>query len=363
MIEYENAPFQVLVRERPIETASLPGNFVPQPLPPRSNPALLYLARLGPGSQRTQRAALDSIAALLTGGRATAVDMPWHLLNGQHTRAVRSELTARYAPTTANRLLAALRGVLEEAWRLGLMDAETYHRAADVENVPWFTSPRGRILAPGEIQALFEACAGDSTPAGVRDAALLTVLYAAGLRRSEVVALDVGDYDPSNGALTVRSTQASRERIVYATDGAARAIERWIMIRGTDPGPLFVPINKGQKILVRDQRMRDQSIYRVLMKRGEQAGITTFSCQDLRRTFISELLESGADISTVQRLAGHCSVVTTQRYDRRSEASRQELARMRNEAMWLSWEYADRPGATAARRCSSGHRASWRSLG
>jgi site-specific recombinase XerD len=311
-----------------METTERNDRLASQPLAGDRNPAARYLARLAPGSSRTQRAALDRIAALLSDGKATALGMPWHLLNGQQTQAIRRDLAAGYAPTTTNRALAALRGVLKEAWRLGLMDAEAYHRASSVENVPWYTPPRGRDLGTGEIEALFAACASDPTPAGVRDAALLAVLYGGGLRRSEVIALGVGDYNSSNGALTVRSTRRNRERIVYATSGAAQALERWIMLRGTDPGPLFVPVNKGQKILVRDQRMSDQSIHRVLLKRGRQAGITAFSCQDLRRTFISRLLEAGADLATVQRLAGHCSVTTTQRYDRRSEVSQRELARM-----------------------------------
>ena len=328
MIEYENVSFHILLREGRIETPAVVSTLAPQPLPAEHNPALRYLARLAPGSSRTQHVALDRIAGLLTGGKATAVTLPWHALTGQDTQAIRRHLAAHYAPPTTNRMLAALRGVLKEAWRVGLMDAEAYHRAVAVENVPWSTPPRGRTLASEEIDALFAACASDPTPAGVRDAALLTVLYAGGLRRSEVVALVVGDYDAASGALTVRSTQRNRERTLYATNGAAEALERWIMIRGTDPGPLFVPINKGHKILVRDQGMTDQSIYKALLKRGNQAGVRAVSPQDLRRSFIAGLLEAGADIATVQRLAGHCSVTTTQRYDRRSATSRRALARM-----------------------------------
>lgn len=301
---------------------------VSEPVASDRNPALLYLDRLAPGSKRTQRVALDRIAELLSRGESTAIDLPWHRLDAHQTQHLRSALALRYAPTTANRMLAALRGVLKEAWQLGLMDAETYHHAAAVENVPWFTSPRGRALSDAEIRALFAVCDREGSPAGIRDAALLTVLFAGGLRRSEAVALDVRDYDATSGALTVRGTQDSRERIVYATGGAARALERWIAIRGNDPGPLFVPINRGQKVLLRERRMADQSVHKVLLKRGEQAGIPAFSSQDLRRSFISGLLDAGVDIATVQRLAGHCSVLTTQRYDRRSEASHRELARM-----------------------------------
>jgi len=272
--------------------------------------------------------ALDQIAALLTDGRSTAADLSWHRVTEQEAQMVRHELAARYAPATANRMIAALRGVLKEAWRLGLMDAERYHHASVLHNVPWSTAPRGRTLSDDELRALFDACSQDQSPAGARDAALLTVLYGAGLGRSEATALDLCDYDVSSGAVAIRGSTHDRERTLYAVDSAAEALDRWISIRGTAPGPLFVPIDKAGKVLIRDERMRDQSIYRALLKRAEQAGIAAVSCQDLRRAFITRLLDGGADISTVQRLAGHCSVTTTQRYDRRSETFHRESARM-----------------------------------
>src|SRR5947209_20455973 len=106
------------------------------PFPPSDrDPVVLYLARLAPSSRRTQRAALDRIAGLVLGRDARAEDVGWHLLRAEQTVAIRDQLAATAAPTTTNRLLAALRGVLKEAWRLGLMDAERYHRASAVENV------------------------------------------------------------------------------------------------------------------------------------------------------------------------------------------------------------------------------------
>jgi len=287
------------------------------------HPAVVYLARLAAGSRRTMRAALATIAGLLTDGAADCFALPWHLLRYQHTQAVRAILAERYAPATVNKHLAALRGVLKEAWRLGLMEAADYQRAVDLPGVRSGTLPRGRALAPGELRALFAVCA-DGTPAGVRDAALLAVLYGGGLRRTEVVSGDMSDYLPEIGALTVRHGKGDKTRIVYLTGGAQEAMAAWLPVRGYDVGALFFPINKGGRVTAR--RMTDQAILAMLQRRAAQASVAPFSPHDLRRTFISDLLDAGADIATVQKLAGHASVVTTGRYDRRGEHAKQRAA-------------------------------------
>jgi len=242
----------------------------------------------------------------------------------QHTAALRSLLAERYAPATANKMLAALRGVLKEAWRLEQMSAEEYRRAADLAPVSGTRPLRGRALEGREVGALFHACAADPTAAGSRDAALLAVLYALGLRRSEVVALDLGDYTAATEALVVRAGKGNKARVAYATGGAARALDAWVRLRGAEPGPLFWPVNKAGRLTTR--RLTDQAVLTILRKRAAQASVPTFSPHDLRRTFISDLLDAGADISTVQSLAGHAQVTTTQRYDRRGEATRRRAA-------------------------------------
>jgi len=93
----------------------------------------------------------------------------------------------------------------------------------------------------------------------------------------------------------------------FGKDGGLNAsLQDWLQLRGEQAGVLFCPINKAGKIELR--QMSDQAVFKMLKKRAAQAGVAAFSPHDLRRTFISDLLDAGADIATVQKLAGHASV-------------------------------------------------------
>ena len=148
-----------------------------------NNPAAVYLAGLStePG-RRAQRQALAKIADML--GYDDLLSVDWAALRFQHTTAIRSKLVAEYKPATVNRMLCALRGTLKAAWRLGIMTAEDYHRAADVQAATGTTLPAGRSAAAGELKAIMGACENDTTSAGVRDAAMIALAYICGLRRA-----------------------------------------------------------------------------------------------------------------------------------------------------------------------------------
>jgi integrase len=214
-------------------------------------------------------------------------------------------------------MLSSLRGVLKAAWMLGEMPAEEYHKAVAIKAVKGESLPRGRAIKPGELHSLFDVCRRDTSTAGTRDAALFAVLYGAGLRRAELVELDVSDYDRETGALTVRHGKGNKARIGYATNGSKVALELWLRERGDKPGPLFLPVLKSRRIV--ERRLTTQAIFETLRTRAAQAKIKDVSPHDFRRTFISDLLDRGADIVTVQKLAGHANVTTTARYDRRGE--------------------------------------------
>jgi len=114
------------------------------------NPAAVYLARLAPGSRRTMRRALATVAGLLSSDQQTdTLTFPWADLRYQHTAAVRSALAARVAVATANKHLAALRGVLYECGRLELMTAEDCRRAIEVPGIKAVALPLRRADLPG----------------------------------------------------------------------------------------------------------------------------------------------------------------------------------------------------------------------
>lgn len=294
---------------------------------PSEHPVVVYISSLM--SARSRRVMLESlhiIAYWLSRNATDAFGVNWSALRFPHVVAVRTFLMAHYSPSTVNRMLSALRGVLKAAWRLGQMSAEDYHRARDVGNVRNETLPIGRELVPAELVALVEACKEDFSPAGVRDTAILAVLYSCGLRREELIQLDIKDFDAHQGKISVLSGKGRQARTTYAQGGALRALESWIIIRGHSAGPLFVPIRKNGSLV--NRRMTAQAVYNILKKRAAQAGVADFSPHDMRRTFISDLLDRGADIATVAKLAGHRNVQTTARYDRRPEKTKQKAAKL-----------------------------------
>jgi integrase len=288
------------------------------------NPALTYLAGLAETGRRTMAGKLRGIARLI--GHDDITTVPWHQMRYQHIVAIRTRLQeSGLAPATVNAHLHALRGVARSAFGLELISADDLERIRDVRPITAHRLPAGRAITPGEIGALMDACASDPGPAGVRDAAASGLMIAGALRRAEVVALDVDHYDPETGELRVLG-KGNKQRTVFCDNGAKDALDDWLLILGETSGPLFVPINRGGRI-IRGHRMTDHALYEMLRRRSLQAGVKDITCHDCRRTAISTLL-SVVDLTTVASYCGHSSVVTTQRYDRRGDEEKRKAAGM-----------------------------------
>ncbi|WP_097650907.1 tyrosine-type recombinase/integrase [Candidatus Chloroploca asiatica] len=296
----------------------------------RPNAAALYLANLTPGSRRTMREALNTVAALLGVAEVRTTDgqdvrclhTPWGAVRYAHTIALRATLVERYAPATANKILAALRRVLQEAFRLGELPAEEYQRAVLVPTVKGHREPTGRVITPSEVRALLRACADDPSPLGRRDAAVLALIRGTGLRRAEVAALNLEAYHRETGELLVRGGKGNKDRRVWAPSGTRAALEVWLGVRGTHPGAMFIRAYKGGRFST--QRITAEAVALILTNRAQEAGIPACTPHDMRRTYISELLDAGIDLATVQQLVGHAQVTTTASYDRRGEAAKRK---------------------------------------
>lgn len=301
-------------------------------LPHDQNPALIYIGSLSEGSRRTMRGSLELLARFVSGGSAGAANLAWWRLRYQHTALIQKTLAASYAPSTANKVLTALRGVLRECFRLGLMSAEDYERARDIKSVKGSRLPPGRHIDGGELLALFRACATDEKRVrGARDGALLALLYVCGLRRNEASSLKLSDYDPET--LRIRLIgKGNKERSVYAAGGAEKILGRWLKFRGDEPGPMFHPVNKGGRIQRADadgdpRRLSEQAVYDIVKRRHKEIGVAKpISPHSFRATFIGDLLDAGADLSSAQKLAGHADPRTTARYDRRGERALKKSA-------------------------------------
>ena len=183
----------------------------------------------------------------------------------------------------------------------------------------------GRALAlpdtldVAEVEALLEATAPEDAT-GLRDRALLELLYASGLRISEALGLDVGDI--SFVAESVRVIgKGDRERVVPVGEVALGAIERYLELarpvlaraatgkRVATPtaGPLFLSTH--------GRRLSRMEAWRAVRRSAQRAGITRHvSPHTLRHSFATHLLEGGADLRVVQELLGHASITTTQLY-------------------------------------------------
>lgn len=286
------------------------------------NPAILYLRSLGSlKSQKTMYSFLSMVAQMVA--NTDVVNFDWGALRRHHIHSLIGMLreSAR-APATINTYLSALKGVAMEAWTLGKIDTDSFQHIKLIKSVKGYRLPKGRSLTKQEIKALFGVCDNDASPKGIRDSAIISVLIGCGLRRSEIVALDLSSVKPEHTLYVLG--KGNKERISFMPAVTWNRLQTYIEMRGKADGALFLRIRRFG--IVTAERLTDQAVYHILDTRRLEAGIEAFTPHDLRRSFASMMLENGEDIITVKDAMGHASVLTTQRYDRRSDS------RLRNAA-------------------------------
>jgi integrase/recombinase XerC len=168
------------------------------------------------------------------------------------------------------------------------------------------------VLAPDQARAVVESTAGSEEPAGLRDAVVVELLYASGIRVSELVGLDVDDVDRSRRLLRVLGKGRKERSVPYGVP-AERAIDRWL----TRGRPALATADSGPALLlgVRGHRLDAREARRVVHRAVAAApGAPDIGPHGLRHSAATHVLEGGADLRSVQELLGHASLATTQIY-------------------------------------------------
>jgi integrase/recombinase XerD len=219
-----------------------------------------------------------------------------------------SERHAALSATSAARAVVAVRGLHRFALREGLTTSDP----AALVRPPTPDRRLPKAISVEDVARLLDAAAADS-PLGLRDRALLEVLYGTGARISEAVGLAVDDLDRETGVVKLAG-KGGKERVVPVGSYALAAVQAYLVrgrpalaARGTGGARLFLNARGGA--------LSRQSAWAVLRTVAARAGITTeISPHTLRHSFATHLLDGGADVRVVQELLGHASVTTTQVY-------------------------------------------------
>ncbi len=213
-----------------------------------------------------------------------------------------------YAPTTVARKIAAAKSFF------AFMKAEDRVKENPTRDMP---SPKiGRSLPKpisiSQVRQLLEQPAKLSTPEARRDRAMLELLYASGMRVSELVALDVGDVDIEGGYVRCFG-KGRKERMIPIHQQAALAVKEYVeqarpqLVRGSEERALFLNL--------RGDRLTRQGFWQILKGYAKSAGLATdVTPHTLRHSFATHMLNGGADLRSVQELLGHANISTTQVY-------------------------------------------------
>lgn len=281
-----------------------------------TSPIDVYLGSLADSGKRSMRSLLQSAANIIE-LEGELEQMPWPLLHYKHFAQIRSSLKdSGKSANTINLTLSACRGVMKACFNLGLIKADQFMSINEIKRVRGKKLPSGRCLSQQEIKSLIRICKRDKSITGKRDLAIIVLMLSTGIRRSEVISLNLEDYNTRSGQLIIIAGKGNKQRMNFVQTDSRKMIRPWVHCRGKETGSLFLVTNKNSVI---DKKMTSQAIYDLLKKRSNEANIKNCRPHDLRRTFVTRLLESGVDINTVRQLAGHSDIQTTARYDLRDE--------------------------------------------
>ncbi len=217
------------------------------------------------------------------------------------------------APSTINVRLSAMRKLVSEAKKNGLLSGDDAQTLNDIPNVRQQGTRLGNWLTREQARELL-AVPDRSTLKGKRDACILSLLVGCALRRRELAALTVEDIQMRENRWVIADLRGkgNRVRTVAVPLWVKQAINVWQTAAGIEEGRLFRSVRKGGKTI--GASLSDWAVWDVVRAAAEEIGVEGFGAHDLRRTCAKLCRKSGGDLEQIKFLLGHSSIQTTERY-------------------------------------------------
>ena len=257
-------------------------------------------------SKRNYAKALDEIFALCA-EKGEGISRP--LLLEYRARMVEKGL----GPSTINVRLAAVRKLISEARKNGILDAEQATQMADLPNARQAGARLGNWLTREQAKELL-AVPDRSTLKGKRDYCILALLVGCAVRRRELASLSIEDIQMREGRWVIADLRGKggRIRTVAIPIWVKQGIDVWTTAAAIEKDRLLRPVSKAGKL--RGTELSDWAIWSVVETSAKQIGIERFGAHDLRRTCAKLCRKAGGDLEQIKFLLGHSSIQTTERY-------------------------------------------------
>jgi integrase len=271
-------------------------------------------------TESTMVSALRRIALTVSSGTLDEISFPWeNLISEENAQIVIDLVAKRYSKATVQRDSAALRQMLRS------LKVSQAIQIEEMSDALLFTTPRmpdkrrpvvGRLLTTQDLRKLMETAANSPNKTlAFRNTALLYVAATSGMRRAELAAVHLEDIDWEDHTIFVSNGKGGRSRDAWISPDAAKALKKWLGVRGYQKGLLFNPVDRFGRIGI-DTGICTQQIWKTVKALAAESGVDRVTPHDFRRFVISSLLETH-DISLAAKVVGHRQITTTAKYDRR----------------------------------------------
>lgn len=287
------------------------------------HPVLTWLATLGSSSRRSMVSALRRGLRTLQSVPPDPLSFDWGGFDRMQMLRVRVSLEGQGSIASRNLTLTAFRGVARSCWQSGLMPLETLERIRSISNFRQLGDHAcGRSVTRAERTRLMRLD-GVHPAVACRDRALIGLMLAAGLRRSEAASLKRAQVHHDERVIVVTG-KGGRTRRIPLSASAVGLLHAWVSLLPSECAAVFPRISRGGKVLSHVP-MTGAALAMLLERRCRVAGVRLIRPHDLRRTHATDALEAGCDLLALQGVLGHSSPAVTARYDRRGEASRRAV--------------------------------------